>query len=76
MLPCCKSASTPPSTANDDFNEGWIVGGRVDFHPFGALKFSQGGFSGKQKATIGIAAFNWSNDGDNNDPTRSKPDSA
>ncbi|HEB94522.1 MAG TPA: hypothetical protein ENI94_13915 [Gammaproteobacteria bacterium] len=73
MLPCCKSASTPPSTANDDVNEGWIVGGRVDFHPFDALKFSQGDFSGKQKAT---AAFNWSNDGDNNDPTRSKPDSA
>ncbi len=63
-----------PANRNDDFNEGWIVGGRVDFHPFGALKFSQGDFSGKQKATIGIAAFNWSNDGDNNDPTRSKPD--
>ncbi|MCF6362803.1 MAG: OprO/OprP family phosphate-selective porin [Gammaproteobacteria bacterium] len=63
-----------PANRNDDYNEGWIVGGRIDFHPFGALKFSQGDFSGNQKATIGIAAFNWSNDGDNNDATRSKPD--
>ncbi len=63
-----------PVNRNSDFNDGWIVGGRVDFHPFGALKFAQGDFSGKQKATIGIAAYSWSNDGDNNDATRSKPD--
>ena len=55
-----------PVNANDDFNEGWMVGGRVDFHPFGQLKFSQGDFSGKTRATIGLAAFSWSNDGDNN----------
>lgn len=55
-----------PINRNDDFNEGWIVGGRVDFHPFGKLKFSQGDFSGKTKATIGVAAFTWSNDEDNN----------
>ncbi|MCF6209652.1 MAG: OprO/OprP family phosphate-selective porin [Gammaproteobacteria bacterium] len=63
-----------PANRNDDFNEGWIIGGRIDFHPFGVLMFSQGDFSRKQRATIGIAAFNWSNDGDNNDATRSKPD--
>jgi hypothetical protein len=43
-----------------------MVGGRVDFHPFGKLKFSQGDFSGKTKATIGVAGYSWNNDGDNN----------
>ncbi len=70
------SASIDPSTSkldfdtpvnrNDDFNEGWIYGGRVDFHPFGKLKFAQGDFKGKTKATIGVAAFAWGNDDDNN----------
>lgn len=55
-----------PINKNDDFNEGWIFGGRVDFHPFGELKFSQGDFKGDTKATVGIAAFHWSNDDDNN----------
>ncbi len=54
-----------PVNANSDFNEGWIYGGRVDFHPLGFLKFSQGDFSGETKATIGVAAFRWNNDGDN-----------
>jgi len=55
-----------PVNTNDDFNDGFMIGGRVDFHPFGKLKFSQGDFSGKTKATIGVAAYSWSNDGDNN----------
>ena len=55
-----------PVNANDDFNDGFMIGGRIDFHPFGNLKFSQGDFSGKTKATIGVAAYTWSNDGDNN----------
>lgn len=58
-----------PVNKNDDFNEGWIFGGRADFHPFGILAFSQGDFKGEQKATIGVAAFSWSNDDDNNTHT-------
>lgn len=58
-----------PVNANDDFNDGFMIGGRVDFHPFGKLKFSQGDFSGKTKATIGVAAYSWSNDNDNNTHT-------
>ena len=56
------------SVANDaaDWNQGFVVGARVDFHPFGQLKKSQGDFKGEQKATIGLGAFTWSNDGDNN----------
>jgi hypothetical protein len=55
-----------PVNRNDDFNNGFMIGGRVDFHPFGELKFAQGDFSGKTKATIGLAAYSWSNDNDNN----------
>ncbi len=55
-----------PVNSNDDFNDGFMIGGRVDFHPFGKLKFSQGDFSGKTKVTIGVAAYSWSNDNDNN----------
>ncbi len=55
-----------PVNRDSDFNEGWMLGGRVDFHPFGALKFSQGDFKREQKATIGAAALTWNNDGDNN----------
>ncbi len=53
-----------PANKQKDFNQGWIIGGRIDYHPFGNLKFSQGDFKREQKATIGIAAYTWSNDGD------------
>ena len=54
-----------PVNKNGDFNEGWIVGGRIGFHLFGELKFGQGDFARALKATIGIGAFSWSNDDDN-----------
>ena len=70
-----------PVNDSTDFNEGWIFGGRIDFHPLGLLKFSQGDFKKKPLATIGVAAFTWSNDDDNNTRTTngvatdiSKPD--
>jgi hypothetical protein len=56
----------------DDWSEGPMVGGRIDFHPFGKLKMSQGDFKGELKATIGVAAFTWSNDED----LESDPESA
>ena len=55
-----------PVNRSDDFNQGWIFGGRVDFHPFGHLGFSQGDFHRETRATIGLAAFSWNNDDDNN----------
>ncbi len=51
---------------NADWNEGKMIGGRISFHPFGALKLKQGDFSGKQKATISLGAYRWKNDNDNN----------
>ncbi len=61
---------TPVNNAAGDWSEGWMMGGRVDFHPFGKLKMSQGDFRREQKATVGVAAFSWSNDGDNLDAVR------
>ena len=55
-----------PVNANSDFNQGWIVGGRVDFHPMGYLKMAQGDFKRELKTTFSVAAFSWSNDDDNN----------
>ncbi|MDF3131098.1 porin [Kiritimatiellaeota bacterium B1221] len=50
----------------DDWNEGPMFGGRVEIHPMGAIKFSQGALSGEEefKASFGIGAFSWSNDED------------
>ena len=53
-----------PVNRNDDFNEGRLYAARVDFHPLGKLKFSQGAFKDETRATIGVAAFRWSSDGD------------
>jgi hypothetical protein len=59
-----------PVNRNDDFNDGWMYGGRIDFHPMGNVKFSQGDFErDKFKAVIGAAIFGWSNDDDNNTHT-------
>jgi len=55
-----------PVNRNADFNEGWIVGGRLDFHPLGYLKLGQGDFKRELKTTFSVAAFTWNNDDDNN----------
>jgi len=66
------------TAANDatDYNQGMMVGARVDFHPFGKLKMSQGDFKGDTKATISLAAFNWNNDNDNNTRTTAGVDTS
>lgn len=56
---------TPVNNDQADWAEGWMYGGRVDFHPLGFLKMSQGDFSGDQKVTVGAAFFAWGNDEDN-----------
>ncbi len=56
-----------PINRNGDFNEGWIAGGRVDWHPLGFVDFSQGDFKRDQiGVTLSAAAFTWGNDDDNN----------
>lgn len=63
-----------PANKQKDFNQGWIIGGRVDYHPFGNLKFSQGDFKREQKATVGVAAYTWSNDDDVDNSATSNAD--
>ena len=61
-----------PANKNDDFNEGFMVGGRIEMHFGDKVGYSQGDFSGKSKSSIAIGAYSWSNDEDNN--TAAKPD--
>ncbi|MFQ5736107.1 MAG: porin [Thermodesulfobacteriota bacterium] len=64
-----------PVNKSSDFNQGWMLTGRVDYHPFGHLKMSQGDFKRDgMKATVGVAAFTWNNDGDNNTYTTAGAD--
>jgi hypothetical protein len=55
-----------PVNKSSDWNEGLQFSGRMDYHPFGYLKMSQGDFARQQKMTVGIGAFTWSNDDDIN----------
>lgn len=55
-----------PVNRKDDFNQGWMAGGRLDFHPLGYLAFAQGNFARETKLTLGVSAFAWGNDDDNN----------
>ena len=57
---------TPVNDA-EDWNQGPLVSGRLDFHPAGYMKFDQGDFQSDEFLyTVGIAGFTWSNDDDNN----------
>jgi len=50
-----------------DWNEGLIIGGRVDLHPQGNMEFDQGDFhSDSFKSSFSLGFFTWSNDNDNN----------
>lgn len=47
-----------------DYTDGYMIGGRIDYHPLGFVKFQQGDFSGKTRFSIGAAAYTWENDND------------
>ncbi|MEZ5541322.1 MAG: porin [Pseudomonadota bacterium] len=56
-----------PVNTNSDFNEGWIYGGRLDYYPLGYFEMKQGDFDNSElKVAVGVAAFGWNNDDDNN----------
>ena len=65
-----------PVNNEEDFNEGVIAGGRIDFHPLGYLKMEQGDFKREVKATFSLAAFTWANDDDNNTYTTNGVDTS
>jgi len=61
-----------PANAAGDWNEGVVVAARLDYHPLGYMKFDQADFrSDDWKINFSVAAFNWSNDDDNNTYTDS-----
>lgn len=62
--------STATIDKGDDWSEGWMLGGRIEFHPLGIMKMKQGDMKRKTKWFVGIGAFTWSNDDDNLDATR------
>jgi len=49
----------------DDWVEGNMYGGRVEFFPLKYFKPSQGDFKREPKFAIGLGAFSWDNDDDN-----------
>ena len=56
-----------PTNTQSDWNQGVVVAARIDYHPRGLMKFDQGDFrSDDWKYSFSAAAFNWSNDDDNN----------
>lgn len=55
-----------PVNESADFNQGWLTAARLDWHPLGPVKYTSGDFiDDDPKVTLGVAAFTWSNDGDN-----------
>ncbi len=57
---------TPVNDAGD-WNQGWGASGRVDVFPMGKTSYDQGDFhSDTSHILLGVGAFGWSNDGDNN----------
>lgn len=53
-----------------DWNEGALIAARVDFHPLGYFKMSQGDFEREaSRVAFGLSAFAWINDDDNNTNT-------
>ena len=59
-----------PASRKSDWNEGLVAAARVDFHPRGFVGFGQGDFhTSGYKYNVSLAAYGWSNDGDNNSYT-------
>ena len=56
-----------PVNNESDWNEGWLVAGRIDFHPLGFMTFDQADFHTEEwKFNVSLAAFTWTNDEDVN----------
>ncbi len=56
-----------PANTSSDWNQGYVIAGRLDWHPWGFMAFDQGDFErGDFKGNFSVAAFAWSNGEDNN----------
>ena len=55
------------AVAEDDWNDGYLFSGRMEWHPFGEMIRDQADFEkGKLRAAVGGGAYLWRNDGDRN----------
>ncbi len=53
----------------DDWSQGPMVGARLEFHPLGLVRWSQGDFKADSfKCSVGAATYYWANDDDNLTP--------
>ena len=53
----------------DDWSEGPMAGVRLEYHPLGVVKWSQGDFAADaSKVSVGASAYYWTNDDDNLSP--------
>jgi hypothetical protein len=55
----------------DDWSDGPMAGGRLEFFPLGKFKPEQGDFKGEPKLAVAVAGFAWQNDDDNLTPANS-----
>jgi len=59
----------------DDWSQGPMVGARLEYHPRGIVKWSQGDFRADAfKVAVGAATYYWSNDDDNLSPPEMSED--
>ena len=61
-------------TSEDENSEGILFGGRLQYFPQGYFKPAHDNFSRKSQWGFALAAFNWSNDGDQEGLDPSAPD--
>ena len=61
----------------DDWSQGPMVGARLEYHPLGVVKWSQGDFDADAfKVSLGASAYYWANDDDNLTPPEAGEDGA
>jgi len=61
-------------TSEEENSEGLIVGGRLQYFPFGYFAERHDNFDGKSKLGFALAAFRWDNDGDQRGLDSGDPD--
>lgn len=61
----------------DDWSQGPMVGARLEYHPLGLVKWSQGDFAADAfKVSVGASAYYWQNDDDTLSPPEVGEDGA
>ena len=67
----CFDSIVSPRGTNSDWNLGYMFGGRIEYAPWGQVKFSQGDLEKSKKASVAVGAYSWQNDNKNLSSARS-----